>query len=163
MCSEIEKYRKEIRGYLADDSEAIFGNYTKEHAACVTELFIESAQKNIDILSGCFPKDFYVSKGLNTLLQKAKDRGVKIRVITLCEEDCTGLDGIEHRSACASAEPISHFMIVDNKRYRLEVPHNDDPQYVKAEVCCNGVKKANALLKCFDDAWDFLGPEDANA
>ena len=165
MCSEIEKYRKEIRGYLEDDSAAIFGNYTKEHAACVTELFIESAQSSIEILSGCFPEEFYDTKGLCELLQDAKDRrGVEIRVITLCDEtsekllQLANMGKIEYRPARASKEPVSHFMIVDNKRYRLEMPHGENPKYVKAEVCCNGSKKANALLKCFNDAWESLRP-----
>ncbi|WP_337746792.1 hypothetical protein [Victivallis vadensis] len=162
---ELTEYRKGVETYLKEDSPVIFGNYTKEHAACVVELFTRSARKNIDLLSGCYPSSFYGN--ITELLQAAANRDVKVRIITLCnrvDERLNSLDrnnsNIEYRPGrLIGDKPVSHFMVVDGKRYRLEAPHQEsDPETVKAEICCNGVKKASELEDLFNAVWGILKP-----
>lgn len=163
--TELMEYRNAVESYLKEDSTVIFGNYTKEHAACVVELFAKSARNTIDLLSGCYPSAFYGD--ITELLRQAANREVKVRIITLCDEKNSGLEelsrsnsNIEYRPGrLVGSDPVSHFMVVDGKRYRLETPHKEgDPPTVKAEICCNGVKKASELEYIFNSAWGILNP-----
>ena len=165
---ELVEYRNAVETYLKEDSTVIFGNYTKEHAACVVGLFVKSARQTIDLLSGCYPSAFYGD--ITELLRQAADREVKVRIITICNEKNTSLEelgksngNIEYRPGrLVGSNPVSHFMVVDGKRYRLETPHKEgDPPTVKAEICCNGVKKASELEYIFDTVWGILKPPEA--
>lgn len=165
---ELTEYRKGVESYLKEESPVIFGNYTKEHAACIVELFAKSARKTIDLLSGCYPSSFY-GNDITELLTNAANRDVKVRIITLCNggnEDLVALSrsnsNIEYRPGRLRGDnPVSHFMVVDGKRYRLEAPHKEsDPETVKAEICCNGPKKAAELEDLFNVAWGILKPEE---
>ncbi len=166
--TELADYRKGVESYLKGDSTVIFGNYTKEHAACVVELFVKSAQKTIDLLSGCYPFSFYGD--ITGLLENAANRDVKVRIITLCPNDNQVLaelsrknNNIEYRPGRLKKDvSVSHFMVVDEKRYRLEEPHKDgDPETVKAEICCNGTGKAFELETLFNAAWGILKPKES--
>lgn len=61
---------------------------------------------------------------------------------------------------------INHYLVVDHRRYRLEAPHDpfiqNLPPIWKAEVCCNGPRKAKKIEASFDAIWNKLTDEEKN-
>lgn len=176
-----QKYRDMVDRHLAENSSEIFGNFSREHAGYIIAQFISRAQNSIEIFSGNFADSFYGSMGASLLLEQAasriqKNEG-KIRIITIdgVRSDFLtrlserinrqrGAQVVEYRPAkCANPESVNHFLVVDSARYRLEEPHpvppdGGAPEYVKAEVCCNGPQKAAQLIEYFNDSWERLTP-----
>lgn len=173
MCDE--EYRNTVAEYIRDDSPKIFGNYSRAHAACVTSAFLNAAQRSVVILSGSFPHDFYFDENIGNELRCAIERvagnGGKVRIITVDGKKNETLSALaeeskgvfEYRAGHYSGNDLAHFMVVDGKRYRLEAVHDKNektPEVVRAEVCCNGVKKADELLSFFNAAWCILTPRE---
>lgn len=180
-----QKYRDMVDKRLAENSSEIFGNFSREHAGYIIAQFISRAQKSIEIFSGNFADSFYDDIAAGLLLEQAAERiqknGGKIRIITINgvrSDTLTRLSErinqrlpapvVEYRPArCDNPENVNHFMVVDSIRYRQEEPHPvptgaEAPEYVKAEVCCNGPQKAARLLQDFNSAWNMLTPGSAN-
>jgi len=168
-----EKYNAKVEEYILTDSPVVFGNYDSDHAKCVIKSFLCHAKKSILLLSGTFPEDFYGENIVNELRAAKKRISGDIRVITLdgkispvLKKLCDA-EEIEYRAGLYTGDEISHFMVVDGKRYRLEAPHeateDETPEIVKAEVCCNGVKKASELIAFFEKAWRLLAPTQGRA
>ena len=175
MSKDFDQYKKVVLEYLTTDASTIFGNFTRAHAEFVINSFLDDAQSDIVILSGSFPQDLYFSangKFVNAV-RRVQGNGGKVRIITLnnqfpgvrqLEALCQEYKGtLKHYAANYSgAKPISHFMVVDRKRYRLEVPHaavttqEESKADRRAEVCCNGLVKARELLAFFDSVWSLL-------
>ena len=175
MSKDFEQYKKVVLEYLATDAATIFGNFTRAHAEFVINSFLDDVQSDLVILSGSFPNDLYFSaneKFVNAV-RRVNHNGGKIRVITLnnqfpsikkLDELCREFPGtLSHYAANYSGnEPISHFMVVDKKRYRLEAPHapvttqEESKADRRAEVCCNGPVKVRELLTFFDLVWSHL-------
>ncbi len=177
-----QKYKDMVDERLRTNSSEIFGNFSPEHAGYIIAQFIAKAEKSIEILSGNFSDAFYDGISVADLLKVAAERlkknGGKIRIITVNGGRCQKLlelkEEIDKKSSgvlqyipakCTNPEAVNHFMVVDDMRYRLEEPHwgsapDSIPQYVKAEVCCNGVQKAAQLLASFYRAWDQLGGDE---
>lgn len=180
-----QKYRDMVDQRLAENSSEIFGNFSREHAGYIIAQFIARAQNSIEIFSGNFADSFYDGITAGLLLEQAAERiqrnGGKIRIITINgvrSDTLTRLSerinqrlstpAVEYRPArCDNPEKVNHFMVVDSMRYRLEEPHpvppeSGAPEYVKAEVCCNGPQKAARLIQNFNAAWNLLTPGRAN-
>ena len=177
------RYNAMVDQYIKDDSPVVFGNFTASHASHIITRFLESAQISVAVLSGSFADAFYDGLAIEFLLEQTARRisnnNGQIRIITASGSSCdrltllcnkinaslqrTGNPVIQYVPAKYSGtNPLKHFMVVDAKRYRLEEPHssngNQIPDYVKAEVCCNGRKKASELLESFDAIWRVLVP-----
>ena len=178
------RYNAMVDQYIKDDSPVVFGNFTASHASHIITRFLESAQISVAVLSGSFADAFYDGLAIEFLLQQTAGRlssnNGHIRIITtsgsylthlveLCDRINAAFPArkdnpvIQYIPALYSGKnPLKHFMVVDAKRYRLEEPHpsNGDqiPDYVKAEVCCNGRKKASELLESFETIWRVLRP-----
>ena len=174
-----QEYMDMVDDRLRTNSSEVFGNFSPEHAGYIIAQFIASAQRSIEILSGNFSDAFYDGISVVALLKLAAERigknGGKIRIITVNGLCCQKLFDLKKEievktpgvlqyipAKCANPEKVNHFMVVDGARYRLEEPHpvtksDAVPQYVKAEVCCNGVQKCAQLLSSFDLAWERLG------
>ena len=178
-----KEYMDMVDERLRTNSPEIFGNFSAEHAGYIIAQFIKNAQKSIEILSGNFSDAFYDGISVKTLLKEAakriKENGGRIRVITVNGKVCQKLTELSQEinkdaektmeyiaAKCANPDAVNHFMIVDGFRYRLEEPHQayeagKIPEYVKAEVCCNGPQKAGNLLRTFNAAWTLLEPKHA--
>lgn len=178
------RYNAMVDQYIKDDSPVVFGNFTASHASHIITRFLETAQISVAVLSGNFADAFYDGLAIEFLLEQTARRlsnnNGHIRIITtsgscsnrlvgLCDRINAALPArnndpvIQYIPARYSGKnPLKHFMVVDAKRYRLEEPHsskgNQIPDYVKAEVCCNGRKKASELLESFDAIWCVLAP-----
>ncbi|PWM72659.1 MAG: hypothetical protein DBX90_14795 [Lentisphaerae bacterium] len=180
-----QKYRDMVDKRLAENSSEIFGNFSREHAGYIIAQFISKAQNSIEIFSGNFADSFYDGISVAPLLEQAAERiqknGGKIRIITINgvrSESLTQLSErinqkltapiVEYRPAkCNNPENVNHYMVVDSMRYRQEEPHPvptgcEAPEYVKAEVCCNGPQKAARLIQDFNSAWSMLSPGRTN-
>ena len=177
-------YREMVDEKLSTNSSEIFGNFSPEHAGYIIAQFISKAERSIEILSGCFADTFYENIAIEPLLERAaerlKEKKGQIRIITInginCEKLKSMTDRINRKTAdsviyiparCKDPKSVNHFMVVDDKLYRLEEPHEikfdgETPDYVKAEVCCNDPQKASALRSRFDSIWNIISPKDKN-
>ena len=180
MSKDFEEYKKVVFEYLVTDAPTIFGNFTRAHAEFVINSFLDDAKSDLVILSGSFPEDLYFNSNrkFRDAVQRVQRNGGRVRVITLndnfpgvkkLDELCKQEEfsnALQHFSATYSgSEPISHFMVVDKKRYRLEAPHvpvttpEESKANRRAEVCCNGPLKARELLDFFDAVWTRLAKQ----
>lgn len=180
MNTEYKTYNEMVDDYLRKDSTEVFGNFSPEHAKYIIMQFLRKAEFSVEIMSGTFADMFYDKETVLPLLRGAARRifpnGGMIRIMTVNGKNSTYLDElvnkvaqehphpvIEYRPAAYSGpDRLSHFMVVDGKRYRLEAPHDltDNgtiPEIVKAEVCCNGTKKSSVLIDFFNKAWNSVG------
>lgn len=182
---ECNEYTQTVEKYLAEDSSAVFGNFSSAHAGYIISRFLETAKHSVEILSGSFADTFYDGLSIDRLLVETAIRvrrnGGQVRIITsdgITSERLRRLsqaaNEIESNALqYASAEyrgsaPLKHFLVVDAKRYRLEEAHEkttETPMCVKAEVCCNGRTKARELLEYFNRIWQVvsLQPTAVNA
>lgn len=180
------RYNAMVDQYIKDDSPVVFGNFTASHASHIITRFLESAQMSVAVLSGSFADAFYDGLAIEILLEQTARRlsanNGHIRIITSSGSSCNRLMALCNRINAAlqrednpviqyiparysGTKPLKHFMVVDAKRYRLEEPHPSNgiqiPEYVKAEVCCNGRKKASELLESFEAIWKVIAPPSA--
>ena len=174
VCSsaDLVEYQARLSKLMLDDSPAIFANYSRAHARCIIRTFFESATGTVSVLAGDFGNDFYQLPDIRAALTKAVEKGARIRVISLCasEESINTvrqfqaeLNGrrkgaIEVRFGIVKeGAQVKHYMVIDDKRYRLEDVHSDSSDApVHAEVCCNGPAKASALSLSFNNVWSRL-------
>lgn len=182
------RYNAMVDQYIKDDSPVVFGNFTASHASHIITRFLESAQISVAVLSGSFADAFYDGLAIEFLLEQTARRlsnnNGLIRIITASGTRCNRLTELCNKinnalqrdkepiiqyipARYSGKHPLKHFMVVDAKRYRLEEPHpcngSQIPKYVKAEVCCNGRKKASELLESFDTIWDVITPPETKA
>lgn len=163
MNEEIKAYQALLEQKMAENSTDIFSNYTKAHAECIIKSFLADAKEKVDILSGGLDGAFYDGEDMVQRFKDAANRGVAIRLISLGGVGQVGdIPQIQLRRGRViddSKGKVFHFMVADGRRYRLEEAHGVlqplDP--VHAEVCCNGVDKANRLTSIFNTVWDKLG------
>lgn len=181
MDVNIDEYRAFVKGFIEDDSPIIFSNYSMHHARCITDEFIKTARKSITLFTGAVLDGFYNQKFRERLVKKLKENPelqVKILIISkhdrnlresserldLFKEDLRkeGLqDRFDYRMLRMESPAINvnHFLVVDNKSYRLEEPHEDlesvVPDVVHADVCYNGEKRAGQLTGLFNNLWEI--------
>lgn len=170
--TDLDKYKADVDGFFRDNSPKVFGNYTQDHANYVIHKLLESAENSMVLLSGKYPCDFYdeLCKDFESAVERIARSHGTVRIITadgtinekLLQFAEKHKEVVEYRPAKYNGEvPISHFMVVDGKRYRLERPHevvDNAPDPVNAEVCCNGKDKADELISFFDSVWKVLNP-----
>ena len=177
MSNELIEYQRRLYELLYSDSEAIFANYSQEHAQCIIRAFIDAAEHTIVFLSGDFGGGVYREGGdIRCALEAAVRRGVDVRVISLGQNDGSkeSLAALNTR-LCKEADAsvkgsfsykmgvvregaqVQHYVVVDGKRYRLEAAHATPvPDSVHAEVCCNGRAKAALLTNSFNTVWNRI-------
>lgn len=176
MNNELAEYQRKLYELLYTDSEAIFANYSQEHAKCIIRAFLDSAENTIVFLSGDFGAGIYKGGEIRDSLASAVRRGVDVRVISLGQDDnsraCLAKLDTELRpeseppvkgrfryklGIARNGAQIQHYMVVDGKRYRLESCHEMPvPDSVHAEVCCNGKAKAAMLTNMFNTVWNRI-------
>lgn len=176
MCANLKAYQSKLDALLAEDSTAIFANYSRAHACCIVRTFLNGAQKSVDILAGDFGNAFYRQDAIRDAVLKAVANGARVRVISLgVDEDSRAYVRRLAETAKSIADEkgnngallfkfarvrpgaqVKHYLVVDDKRYRLEDYHADDSDTVHAEVCCNGIEKASVLKRTFGATWDRI-------
>lgn len=169
----LEEYQAQLNRLILEDSPAIFANHSRRHARCIIRTFLSGAQKSANILAGDFGNDFYQYPDIREAILKAVDNGCHVRVISLetKEQSKAYIEKLE--KAIKDAYPkarfgvkfakvrpgarVKHYMVIDDKRYRLEDYHDEGSNTVRAEVCCNGKVKAATMTRFFDSIWNRLG------
>lgn len=178
----INAYDEMVKDLIKTDSTLVFENISAEHAKFIIRSFVDSAKQSIEILSGSFCNQFYTGMDFYDYIKKAAQKissPQRIRIITMNDTDYMSIiekfNQINKDIGCnvisyipckyTGEEPIPHFLVVDNKRYREEESHQDfgqeAPQKVKASVCCNGTKKARELVSWFNALWGTLEEDQA--
>lgn len=146
--SNLTKYQAKLDELIAEDSPAIFANYSRAHAHCIIRAFLTDAQKSVDILAGDFGNDFYRDPSIRSAVLKAASNGAHIRIISLCtsEESKEYVRNLAEESNRRGGEflyvfarvrpgtQVKHYMIVDRKRYRLEDYHDEGAAIVHGDA-----------------------------
>lgn len=178
LSKDLGEYQARLTKLMLEESPAIFANYSRAHAHCIIRTFFESAIDSISVLAGDFGNKFYGLYDIRQALVKAIRNGACVRVVSLCtrEESVAVVNKLKNelnalRTEDASVKgtfevkfatvkpgsQVKHYMVIDNKRYRLEDIHTDHIESpVHAEVCCNGPSKAAALNLSFNAVWERL-------
>lgn len=177
VITPMNTYDGMVKDLIKTNSPLVFENVSTEHAKFIIRSFVNSAKQSIELLSGSFCNQFYTGMDFYNYIEKAAQRinsSQKIRIITMKDADYQNITKkfkvINENIGCdvisyipckhVGKELIKHFMVVDDKRYREEEPHQgfgeEIPEKVKASVCCNGVKKARELISGFNALWDML-------
>ena len=77
-----------------------------------------------------------------------------------------GNDVIKIYHARYRLQRTNHYLVVDHRRYRLEELHESFAENVppvwKAEVCCNGPRKAKKIEASFNAIWNKLRDDEKN-
>ena len=170
--SSLSKYQAKLDRLIAEDSPAIFANYSRAHARCIIRTFLSGAKKSADILAGDFGNDFYQYPDIRAAVLQAVTNGATVRVISLGtgEQSKAFVERLakdanneasqgKFQFKFAMVSPgarVKHYMVIDSKRYRLEDYHDEGSSTVHAEVCCNGTEKAETLTGLFSDVWNRL-------
>ncbi|MBO7688646.1 MAG: hypothetical protein J6V72_19870 [Kiritimatiellae bacterium] len=169
---DLAEYQAKLSKLMFEDSPAIFANYSIEHARCIIRTFFESAKNSVSVLAGDFGNDFYKQPDIRYALKRAVANGALVRIISLNGNADSMNTVIQFRDElnkmrCGAVEVkfgvvrpgarVKHYMIVDDKRYRLEEVHSAEKgSPVHAEVCCNGPGKAAELNLSFNNVWSRL-------
>ena len=171
-ADDLGGYQAKLSKLMLEDSPAIFANYSRAHARCIIRTFFESASKSVSVLAGDFGNDFYGLPDIRAALVRAVKNGAHIRVISLCNSEesinavrqfetelntqCSGAIEVRFGVVKEGAQ-VKHYMVIDDKRYRLEDVHSNSVDApVHAEVCCNGPAQASALSISFNNVWNRL-------
>lgn len=169
---DISEYQAELTKLMLAESPAIFANYSRAHARCIIRTFFESAKNTVSVLAGDFGNAFYQQPDIRDALRRAVVNGAHIRVISLCTDENSMSAVIQFRDelnqlrngavevrfgVVRPGAQVKHYMVIDDRRYRLEEVHSDgEDSPVHAEACCNGPGKAAALNVSFNNVWSRL-------
>lgn len=133
-------------------------NSTIDHAIFLTYLLIKKARKSIKIFSGDLDSNCYDNRFIRTALSEAIKGKKKVKVEAVIKEGKNmarifkelkvivkklhkGLNGI----------PLdNHFMVVDNKFYRIEAKHKGNLKNVNAKANFNNSQIAIPLTNFFN-------------
>lgn len=154
-----KKYFQKVDEYLASDSQTIFGNYNQKQINYIISRFILSAKNSIKIVSRSL--DPFLQENILNELKDASER-LKNNVRILIFNDNEKLfelknSGIKYKIGKLQDDGLmSNFMIIDDKRYRLENPSYKNKSCEKTEICCNNKIKSNKLGLIFESIWSKI-------
>lgn len=160
MNQALTEYRNSLRSRIANKNSDLFENPSPAHARIVIDEFLRAAKESVYIYCGQLSSLIYGE--LVPSFQNLLERGIKVQVIIekekaeteaiaamLCEKNAI------KQSKMASVGDIPHFILVDGKRYRMELNDDKKSALVCAEVAEeNGTKAtADAMSGFFTRVW----------
>lgn len=149
---EKEMYRRSVRSRIQHHNHHLFENRDRENLKIIVSEFCHSAEKSVDVFCQRFDADVYAAPlvWLNEIIY-----GVKIRLLVVEEGDEVP-EGIEYHVCKSYCPPNTNLMLVDGKRYRMEV---DESALVCAEVSEENNTKSSArvIKEFFDRCWVASG------
>lgn len=167
-----QEYIQIVEEAIRRDLDVDIPNSTFEHAKFLTSKLLESATKEVKILSGSLNEVLYCGK-INNIFKSLLERRVNIKIVIWHDTKKSTLDSLkalggnlEIKVANRPKEPrfyenIKHFLVVDNKAYRIEEPHSPQeeckPFEVKGTANFNRPQMAEVLTKAFDGLWGHPG------
>ena len=153
-------YRLSVRSRIEHNNSGLFRNPSPKHAQVVISELVAAARESICIYCGKLSSDIYGN--LDSCFRDAIDRGVNVRVMIeeeradhnklstlLCERK-----RIRQLSGTDKGQ-VQHFVLVDEKRYRIEV-NNDSKQALVCAAACDESTSPTArnLGKLFCILWN---------
>ncbi len=159
MNEELAKYAESVRAYIRSESDTVFQNNSPQHAAVIISEFLLAARETAYIFCGRLSDAVY--KNLKVFFAMAQGRGVDVKVITAT--DCEHLESrdlvvyLQENQLLRCAPKLAeypHFLIIDGKRFRLEVNQKEK----QAIVCASATKGeagqiAERLNASFNTLW----------
>lgn len=157
--TNLDVYRRQVSAAVNSNLSTPFPNASMRHARIIVEEFVKSALERIDILCGCFSRDVYgndaVMEGIFT--DAIRNRGVKVRILHCAEyidsqglvEVIRNLEGeVRQVTSLLEKEPM-HFLVVDSKRYRIEVDESTREAIACAYSPVEGARLSNLFEQLF--------------
>ncbi|MGN0868372.1 MAG: hypothetical protein ACI4O9_02455 [Akkermansia sp.] len=156
---ELAKYAESVRAYIRNESDTVFQNNSPKHASIIIGEFLLAAKETAYIFCGKLSSTVY--DPLKVLFMMAKGRGVDIKVITA--SDYNHLESSDLKEYLMTNEMLRcaprlqeypHFLIIDGKRFRLEVDQKEKKAIVCASATAGGAGKiAERLNGSFSTLW----------
>ena len=167
----MENYKKIIEEASEKNSSIVIYNSDKNHAKLLVSKMIEKAQEEIKLYtSGCDILFYNESENIkNSLANKNK---LKIQIIfddnvnkdkfkeifPKAEFYCKKKDISDFQLKFSDSTElidddykiIKHFMVIDNKMFRIESPHEPKAEVVNALGCFNNANISNKLSNTFE-------------
>lgn len=166
-----ELYEEIVRFAAKNDLPLVIPNYSIVHAELLCELLINRSRNSLLIFTGAIYHNFYNSLRIRNALKEAIDAGLeKIKIcidasakktteeggfISFCKE-FNGRDIFNIFRLTQETEDKRHFYVSDNKRIRIEKPH--DPILMEkgivditAKVNFNDPLTAKILVERFEE------------
>jgi translation initiation factor 2B subunit (eIF-2B alpha/beta/delta family) len=152
----MKTFKQIVEKSRRNESTQVIKNASISHARVLIEnLLCEAADRKEDvrIISGCLSKDFY--NNLVSVLENALEKGVSVRTVVLNGRDRLAgnlfAEMIEqHDNGTLTVLDLDvdvapHFIVVGNKRYRLET-HDG---HAKAIACFNDEQLGGLLSNIY--------------
>lgn len=159
-AEELAAYTHSVRLRIKNQDGVIFRNYSHKHAEIIIREFLNAANTSVSIFCGKLSTAVYGS--LLPYFQQALDRKISIRVMTA--ETFERLEAKElaqllSENKCIRRIPKSHlqaahFMLADNRMFRLELPNGECAALVCANAQHENEKVMGALTKGYDALWE---------
>ena len=167
-----EWYREFVREQAEAESPIRIPNRTLHSAVFVIRELLNYARSSIDIVTGELPNMIF--DNFSDILEAKAKRGVRSRLLVWdeqpVEENCHALSAakrvpeieVKFKGDRIGGADLPHFLVCDNRAYRIETPHdydrfspsaNEEDMAVQAEVCFNDPDVANQLRTIFAKVW----------
>ncbi len=164
LCScmqeeELDKYVESVRAYIRNDSDTIFQNKSSKHAAVIISEFLLAAKSTACVFCGRLSAEVYET--LKVFFMVARSRGVDVRVLTATDYEHLESQDLKkylrenNLLRCApQLQQYPHFLIIDGKRFRLEVDQKDKKAIVCASATSGDAGRIAARLNgSFETLW----------
>jgi hypothetical protein len=135
-----------------------------------SEVLLDVADEEILMQAGNLDYKYYENKEICKILNGfLKNKKGKLRIICSPREECNSQTetifrfqqnpGYNIEIAHATERPEAHFMVVDDKHYRLEKKHSPEEHY-EADIMYNNPYFANFHRKLFIKKWKEVTESD---
>ena len=164
----MKMYEDIVKEYFKESSSNPIYNSSKSHANILIEQLINSAKNDIYIYSGGADYDFFNSDGVKVAIDNLAKKVTppNIHILLDNSDNLSNFKELFPEADIKSIkEPVSidltgaipdnnyteirHFILADNKAYRVELEHEPNSVIVKAYGCANDEKAGNLLKEVF--------------
>lgn len=166
---EIFRYTESVRAYIQREDGTIFQNNSDKHAYVIISEFLSAAKETVRIFCGKLSARIY--ERLLPAFMLAKNRGVDVQVVAASDYGDLESDELKkylNENGMLRCRPelckYPHFLLIDSKRFRLEVSQEKKEAIVCASATSDGAKEiACGLANLFPRIWGKSRTSPANA
>lgn len=158
-AEELAAYTHSVRLRIKNQDGVIFRNYSHKHAEIIIREFLNAANSTVRIFCGKLSTAVYGT--LLPYFQQALARNVTIHVMTA--ETLENLESKElaqmlKENKCIRQIPKTHlqgahFMLADNRMFRLEAPRGERAALVCANALLENKQVMESLTRGYDTLW----------
>ncbi len=163
------EYKTIVEQAIQRDLDMDIPNSTFQHAFFLTTKLLEGATKQVRILSGSLNEALYGDK-IKNILKKLVERNISIKIIVWHQASKANIESLKELGDKLQIklanlpeipehyEKTRHFLVADEKAYRLEDPHvplAEKAEFfnVKGIANFNRQQTARVLNETFDAIW----------